>query len=313
MRYGLSFFILVLACTAGCYGSPPSSPEKSAAAATVTAEPPPPLALAANSVVTRDLQYVEKGDAVLQSLDVYAPREAKAAPVVLFVHGGSWTHGDKAEVGSQPKLFNGAGIILVAVNYRFSPAVQHPAHVQDVSAAIGWTRKNIAKYGGDPAKIFVMGHSAGVLMAALPATDPRQLSPYGMKPADLGGAILLDGSVLDIPERIQKGGEKLAENCRRAFGPDPAVQADASAINHLTKGNSYPPFLLVYAKEGSLNHSQSKDFREKLTALGGSAEILHSEGKTHASLVEDLGTDHDMLGEKLTQFINSRSAQSPAN
>lgn len=297
-------FLLVcclLAGATGCTVTRPASSGKTAAA-----EPPPPLVLASNTVATRGIVYVEKGDPVLQAVDVYAPREAKSAPVVLFVHGGSWTHGDKSEVGSQPKLFNSAGIVLVAVNYRLSPAVTHPAHVQDVAAAIAWTRAHIATYGGDPARIFVMGHSAGVLMAALPACDPRVLGAYGMRPADLGGAILLDGSVLNIPERIEKGGEKLAENCRRAFGLDPAVQADASPINHLAPGGSYPPFLLVYVKEGSLNHAQSKDFAQKLTACGGSAELVHIEGKTHATLVADLGTGQDAAGEELIRFLSVR-------
>lgn len=265
-----------------------------------------PVVLAANTVVTRDIVYAANAvEPPRQSLNVYAPGDAKSAPVVVFVHGGGWRRGDRADVGAQPRLFNEAGIILVSVDYRLSPKYIYPAHTDDVAAAVAWTKANIAKYGGDPNRIVVMGHSAGCQMAAQIAVDPRPLAKVSSKPADVKGVIILDGSVMDIPDRIAKGGEKLAENCRRAFGPDPKVHADASPINHVQPGRQYPPFLLVYVKDGSLSHEQLKAFGRKLNDVGGKAQLAFMEGKTHASLVADLGAANDTAGPQLVGFIQS--------
>lgn len=206
-----------------------------------------------------------------------------------------------------PKLFNDAGIVLVSIDYRLSPAVQHPEHANDVAATIKWTRDNIARHGGDPNRIFIMGHSAGAHLASFVAIDPRPLARVGLKPSDLRGSIMLDGSAFDIPDRIVKGTEKLAENCRRAFGTDPAQHADASPVNHIAKGKGIAPFLFIYVKEGTLNHAQSKTMTDKLNAAGVPVMMMRVEGKTHASLVADLGTtNQDQAGPMIVNFCLSR-------
>ena len=81
------------------------------------------------------------------------PKGITGAPVVVFIHGGGWSKRDKDEVGSQPILFNSAGALVVSINYRLAPEIQHPKNVEDVAAAIAWIHKNISKSGGDPNKI----------------------------------------------------------------------------------------------------------------------------------------------------------------
>ncbi|MFO0978876.1 MAG: alpha/beta hydrolase [Planctomycetaceae bacterium] len=214
---------------------------------TAAEETKPPIVALPDSVVTSNVAYVTDGD-VLQTLDIYAPKAAANAPVVVFVHGGGWNKRDKDEVGSQPKLFNAAGIIVVSINYRLVPAVTHPENVRDVAAAIAWISKNIAKHGGDPGRIFVMGHSAGSHLAALVATDDRYLAAHGLHRSQLAGVISLDGSAFDIPDRVRNGSETIAENCRRAFGNDEKVQQDGSPVNHVQGETGLPPFLLIYLK-----------------------------------------------------------------
>ncbi len=300
---------LICAGLIGCGASPdaPTANRATTQPAASSSHRQPPLELGKSTVVTHDVRYAATPgvDPYFQSLDIYAPRDGKAMPVVLFLHGGGWTRGDRKEVGAQPRLFNDNGIVLVSVDYRLSPAAVHPAHVDDVASAIAWVHANIAKYGGDPDRIIVMGHSAGSHLAALVATDPGPLERAGLKLSNLAGAISLDGSAFDIPDRILKGGEKLAQNCVRAFGPDPAVQADASPINHIHKDAGIPPFLLIYVREGSLNHIQSQATCERLLAVGNRAEMRHVEGKTHASLHHDLGTDNNPAGPLIVQFVRS--------
>lgn len=289
----------------GCAAT--QTPDKTPPATQPTTRPadaPPPLVLGKRTRVTPDIAY---GADPLQKLNVYAPQDVKNAPVLLFVHGGGWTHGDRAEVGSMPKLFNDVGIVLVSIDYRVSPAVQHPEHVNDVAASIKWTRDNISKFGGDPERIVIMGHSAGSHLASFVAIDPRPLARVGLKPSDLRGSIMLDGSAFDIPDRIAKGTEKLAENCRRAFGADPTAQADASPVNHIGRGKGIKPFLFIYVKDGSLNHAQSKTMADKLHDAGVPVTMTRVEGKTHASLVEDLGTtNQDQAGPMIVNFCLSK-------
>lgn len=267
-------------------------------------ETKPPIVLAADTLVTHDVHYTDQTKDKLRTLDIYAPRGAKAAPVFMFIHGGGWSKRDKDEVGSQPKLFNSAGIIVVSVNYRLIPAVRHPDNVADIAAAIAWIYKNIAKSGGDPNKIVLMGHSAGSHLAALVATDGRYLATHGLRRNQLRGVVTLDGSAFDIPDRIKNGSEQVAENCRRAFGEREEVQADGSPVNHVTGQVPLPPFLLVYLKEGSLNHSQSRKFSELVERAGGKAKLTHiSDGKSHQALCDDLGTNSDHAGPILIEFV----------
>lgn len=267
-------------------------------------ESKPPIVVAIDTVVTRDVHYTDKTDDKLRTLDIYAPKGAKGAPVFVFIHGGGWSKRDKDEVGSQPKLFNSAGTIVVSVNYRLVPAVRHPENVQDIAAAIAWISKNIAKSGGDPNKIVLMGHSAGSHLAALVATDGRYLAAHGLRRNHLRGVVTLDGSAFDIPDRIKNGSEQVVENCRKAFGEREDVQIDGSPIQHVEGQVPLPPFLLVYLKDGSLNHSQSRRFSELVERAGGKAKLVHiTDGKSHQALCDDLGTDSDQSGPILVEFV----------
>src|SRR6185436_2816923 len=110
------------------------------------------------------------GDA-RQVLVVYSPKGAKDLPVVFWIHGGGWQAGDKKEVQIKPQVFNEKGFVFVSINYRLLPAVEMGAINRDVAMAVHWVHDHIAEYGGDPKRMFVMGHSAGAQLAALICTD----------------------------------------------------------------------------------------------------------------------------------------------
>lgn len=267
-------------------------------------ETKPPIVVAADTVVTRDVPFTDQSEDKLRTLDLYAPKGVKGAPVFVFIHGGGWNKRDKDEVGSQPKLFNSAGTIVASINYRLAPAIRHPENVKDVAAAIAWLHKNIGKFGGDPTKIVLMGHSAGSHLAALVATDGRYLGAHGLRRNQLAGVVSLDGSAFDIPDRIKNGAPKIAENCRLAFGDREEDQADGSPIRHIEGDVSLPPFLLVYLKEGALNHLQSKRFADLVAGASGKAKLVHiTEEKTHQALCDDLGTENDPAGPILLEFL----------
>ncbi|MDX1973729.1 MAG: alpha/beta hydrolase, partial [Candidatus Sumerlaeia bacterium] len=112
--------------------------------------------------VHRDLVYGKSGHE-RQKLDVYVPKGEVATPkpVMVFIHGGGWTIGDKRHIQEQPAHFTSKGMVYVTINYRLGPDYIHPALVEDCAEAIAWVHDHIGEYGGDPGKIFVMGHSAG--------------------------------------------------------------------------------------------------------------------------------------------------------
>jgi len=108
------------------------------------ARPPPapdltPASAAKLDIVeTIDVRYAKTPgvDPKLQSLDIHAPKGARAAPVVVFVHGGYWKAGDKANKSRLPEFFCGRGFVYVTINYRLSPAARHPTHIRDVASAV---------------------------------------------------------------------------------------------------------------------------------------------------------------------------------
>src|SRR5436190_18093352 len=106
--------------------------------------------------VKRDIPY---GSQDRQVLDVYAPPGAKNLPVVFWIHGGGWQVGDKSDVQLKPQIFTDRGFVFVSTNYRLLPNVDIDTLTRDIAKSIGWVHGHIAGHGGDPKRIFVMGHS----------------------------------------------------------------------------------------------------------------------------------------------------------
>src|SRR5438309_232835 len=96
-----------------------------------------------------------------QRLDVFLPDHSAPAPVVLMIHGGGWSVGDKCQYAAVGTCLAREGFFVAIANYRLSPAVQHPAHAEDTARAVGWCYEHAARYGGDVDRICLMGHSSG--------------------------------------------------------------------------------------------------------------------------------------------------------
>ncbi|HEY9048021.1 MAG TPA: alpha/beta hydrolase [Ohtaekwangia sp.] len=116
-------------------------------------------------------------------LDIYYPKREKNFSTVVWFHGGGLTGGEKFI----PERLKNNGIAIVAVNYRLAPQVNSPVYIQDAAAAIAWVYKNIAKYGGDPSRIFISGHSAGGYLAAMVGLDKQWLKAHRIDANTLAG------------------------------------------------------------------------------------------------------------------------------
>src|SRR5688572_3565713 len=159
------------------------------------------LALAQTPRVQRDIAYAEPKNE-RQLLDVYAPATGSNLPVVVWVHGGGWMRGSKNEVDQKPAAFVEKGFVFVPVNYRFIPNVTMDLIVRDVAKAAGWVHANIARHGGDPGRMFLMGHSAGAQLAALLCTDSRYLKAERVPWESIKGCVPVDGDTYDVPLQV---------------------------------------------------------------------------------------------------------------
>lgn len=236
-------------------------------------------------------------DPDLQSLDLYLPdgdRPRGGWPLAIFIHGGGWRIGDKANYphGAQKAgFFNGQGYAFASLNYRLSPAVIHPAHVEDVAAAIAWLADNAAAQGLDAGRFAVMGHSAGAHLAALVATDARRLGAHGKSLTLIKGAIPLDGAGYDVskeaPEAIARGGF-LGEMYANAFGRDGALWADASPVSFVRQGVGIAPFLIVRTDRPDAV-AQTGLLADRLRAAHVPVEVFRAAGYTHADVNRRIG------------------------
>lgn len=259
-------------------------------------------------VVTRDLYYgttelatLDAEQVALNSLDIYAPPGAGAttAPVMVMIHGGGWQSGDKANPGllaNKVPFFTTNGWLFVSINYRLSPAVQHPAHVQDVAMALAWLQANIADYGGDPTRLYLMGHSAGAHLAALVATDEQYLESEGTGLDALSGVILLDGAGYNVATQAEFARGRAQEMYRTAFSDDPAVWNSASPINHVEADKGIPPVFVAYVVRREPSRIQSERLVEALTEADVPATLFAAEGKSHATINQEFG----MAGDAVT-------------
>ncbi|BBO31730.1 alpha/beta hydrolase [Lacipirellula parvula] len=275
----------------------------------------PTHASAAEPTVHRDLPYAKHADAAKNStsLDLYVPPDAKSAPIVVWIHGGGWRHGDKRMVALKPAYFCDQGMILASINYRLQPATDYRGQAADVAAAIRWLVDHAAEYGGDPQRIILLGHSAGAHLAALVATDHSYLEAAKIDPKVLRGVILLDGAGYNVPRQIKEAMlPALKKLYRDAFGDDPEVWQAASPLHHVEEGGTYPPVLILYVASRRDSSSQSVALSDRLRAVGGESEAIGYADKTHATINREFGAAEDEPTVAAQKFLNRVLTISPA-
>ena len=254
-----------------------------------------------------DLPYaaIEGVDAERLSLDVYTTPDMDNAPVVLFVHGGSWQRGSKMAVLRKPLALVPAGYITVSTNYRFRPHVSVAEQAGDVARAVAWIHGHIGRYGGDPERIVLMGHSAGAHLVAVVGTNGGFLEAEGVPMSVLKGVVPLDTGPYNVPLQLERlpGGSTYGDLMRFVFGDDPGQWEAVSPIDHLRKSAAIPAFLVYHADGRRDVDYQARPFVETLREAGFDAELVNGVGKTHGTLNADLGASGEAITEKLLSFL----------
>lgn len=265
-------------------------------------------AIASGSRRAKDIAYVTTSspgfDADRHRLDVYQPRQSQASlrPVVVFIHGGAWDSGSKNLYAFIGRRLAKQNIIAVLINYRLAPAVQVPDMADDCARAVSWAQQHITEYGGDPARIFVMGHSAGGGLAALLTTNDRLFAKLGLSQNPIKGAILDDPGGLDMADYLTKMEYPGDEKYLIPFGKNPAVWREVSPMYYVRAGG--PP-MLVYAGERTYPSitSSTQHFRQRLQELGIKHEFRVLPGKKHIGMVTQLFWQHNIIYRDLLKFI----------
>jgi acetyl esterase/lipase len=264
--------------------------------------------------LTPDVPYVDNGHQ-RHVLDIYTPETQADSklPVMFWIHGGGWTVGDKSDVGLKPKVLVERGFVFVSTNYRLLPNVTMEELTGDVAAALGWVHQNISKFGGDPNRIFVGGHSAGAQLAALLCTDNRYLKNEGVPFNVLKGCIPVDGDTYDIPKIIITaelrqtlyGGEMFTSGHRQKFGNDPRKHVDFSAVTHVAPDKNIPPFLLLYFSGNPDTRAQAHRLENVLKAASIQARAFGKGDTNHSQLNNDLGKPDDAATKEFFNFLDT--------
>jgi acetyl esterase/lipase len=256
-----------------------------------------------------DVPYAQPADD-FRRLDVYAP-EGRNLPVVVWVHGGAWIGGDKTFAQHKPRTFTARGYVFVPVNYRLVPTVRAGDQATDVATAIAYVKKNCAKWGGNPQKLFVMGHSAGTHLATLVCTDQRYLEGVGLKLSDVRGCVAVDVAGYDIPPRYDKAGESLKKTLADIFGATSKEQSTLSPVRHVARGKGIPPFLVIHIGVDP-QKSQSEAFVKVLKQAGINTAIHVATGKGHKKLDEEMGKPTSQASQAVYSFLESCLQDDPA-
>ncbi|MEQ1862535.1 MAG: alpha/beta hydrolase [Chthoniobacteraceae bacterium] len=261
--------------------------------------------------VTRDVPYIENANE-RQKVDVYAPDNAKNLPVVFWIHGGGWTQGDRTSVHLKPQAFAAKGFVLVSTGYRLLPDVNMETLTRDVAKSLGWVHKNIAKYGGDPKRIIVGGHSAGAQLAALMCIDDRYLKAEGVSFDVLKGCFPVDGDTYDIPAMIETAETRLRVHGlpppkfghRAKFGETPEKHRDFSAVTHVAKGKGIPPFLILHVGAHPDNSIQAQRLGTVLKEAGVPVKVFGAKETDHTKINANLGQEGDPSTVALYEFFD---------
>lgn len=218
-----------------------------------------------------DIPY---GEDVKQRLDIYRPLDKpQRAPVLIFLHGGGNREGDRAHYGYVAAPLAKHGIMTVVPSYRLQPAFPWPAQRDDAQAAVAWVYRNIARYGGDPQRIYVAGHSAGATLTMILAYRTQWRSAYSLPNDVVKGAVVMSGPWSRINAAVV----------------DPVLRAEFDVLDHV---ESPPPFnvlswggIELEGPDWQVRRHETERLAATLRKAGATARTVFPAGLDHATLV----------------------------
>jgi acetyl esterase/lipase len=235
-----------------------------------------------------------------QSLDIWVPENAEAddrLPVVVFFYGGGWDSGERDSYGFAGRALAQQGFVVVIPDYRLVPKAHWPDFVEDSAAAVAWTHEHIAKLGGDPDRIALMGHSAGAYNAAMLALDPQWLRAAKSDPSIVRGVAGLAGPYDFLP--LEKGGRG-----DRAMGKVKPIERTQPI--HFARGDAPPLWLATGDEDDTVRPRNSQNLAAAIEKAGGQVTLRIYPGMGHTGIVMALAAPFRSRGpvlEEATDFL----------
>jgi acetyl esterase len=254
--------------------------------------------------VTKDIAY---GGHERQRLDVFTPTtKPQGAPVVVYVHGGGYVGGERSPLpgliyDNVPTFFARHGLVGINMTYRLAPDHKWPSGGEDVGRVVAWLYDHIADFGGDPARIVLMGQSAGATHVATWTFTP---TVHGQDGPRIAGAMLLSGVFAPV-HPIYFPDETAAPHRIAYFYADPARWPAMNAINHVAPG--HPP-VLISVTEFDPHPLQwsSPALMAALTLIDKQIPwFIYSRDHNHVSPAMQINSEIDDLGPQLLRFVRS--------
>ena len=221
--------------------------------------------------VAQDLAY---GTDPRQRLDLYAPTDGHAWPIVVFFHGGGWDSGSKDLYGWAAQALAAQGFLVAAPSYRLVPDVHFPAFVEDAAAATAQAQRLAADYGGDPQQLGVVGHSAGAHLALMIALDRHYMDQAGASDA-IRATVGLSGPYEFLPFDVAAS--------INAFGQWP--RPDETQPIHYARGDAPPVWLAHGVRDVTVHAEDSEHLSAAIQRAGGRAELTLYPELDHAGVL----------------------------
>jgi acetyl esterase/lipase len=263
-------------------------------------------ALAPKAGIT-ETQNVRYAPGNRHELDIYAPSGEKPAPVVVFIYGGGWKDGNKAEYRFVAAALAARGFLTVVPDYRLFPQVRFPAFLQDNAAAVAWTKANIGRYGGEPNRIFLMGHSAGAYNVAMLTLDKQWLAAVGLDPdRDIAGTIGLAGPYDFLPLHDPELEDIFA----------PAGDLRLSQPITFARGNAPPMFLAAGTADTTVLPRNTEHLAAAIRRDGGVVEERLYPGVNHTKIIGAMSGVLHWLAPSMadvTAFLNRYAGRTSAD
>ena len=259
-----------------------------------------PLLAAAPKAGVEVRRTIAYGTHPRQILDVYRSEHSANAPVVLFVHGGAFVRGDK-DVNDEVYAnvcyyFARHGYLAVNVEYRLAPEARYPGGAEDLAGAVAWAKRNARDFGGDPERLFLVGHSAGATHVAGYAWDPNM--PARVDPA-VRGIVLISGRL----RADTRPDNPNAAGVRAYFGDDESLYEARSPVIY-AGASTLPVFIAIAEYENPLLDVYGAEALHRIAVARGCApRFLRLARHNHISIVAHLNTEEDVLGSELRDFL----------
>ncbi len=234
-----------------------------------------------------------------QQVDLYMPDNPLGeATLVFYIHGGGWSMGNHRMVDGKPAHFTAQGHVFASAGYRVLPDAPVEQQAADLGAALRAVRAQAEDYGFDPARVVLMGHSAGAHLAALLATDPQYAgNAFGA----IRGVVLIDGGGYDIALALTMPEMEAPLIYRDVFGTDPARHKALSPLTHVG-GRDAPNWLILHVAERPATTRQADIFSSALIKAGRKAKVVPLSGTSHMRINREIGTE---AGAEQTQAIDA--------